>query len=256
MALKTEASPAHRASESRWRFLPLAVILAGLGLALAFGLPNALSLESFLETRQALQRMVDDHLLVASLVYVAVYTIAVAFIFPAPLVLTIAGGFLFGWWLGGLLTVVGATAGAAVLFKATQTAFGSFLRRKAGPAIGRFAEGFERDAFSYLLVLRLTPVLPFAVLNIGPALLGMSLRSFVLATFIGIVPGALVYAFVGSGIDSALAAAGKTATLAIDDLVTWQVTAALFALAALSLLGLVLKKWVLGVRPRASREAS
>ena len=223
------------------RFLPVAVIVAALLVAYGLGLGKYLSLDAFLESREALKRLVAAHTVLAALAFAVGYALMVAVAFPAAALVTVAGGFLFGWLLGGILTVIGATIGAAVIFLAARTAFSDVLRRRAGGAVQRFAEGFRHDAFAYLLVLRLTPVLPFFAVNIAPAFFGIALSTFVASTFLGIIPGTMVYAFLGSGLDQALARADAS-DFALTDLVTLPMTAALFGLCALAVLGLVLKK--------------
>ena len=233
------------------RFVPLAIILAGLALAYAAGLHRHISLNAFLDSRSALRDFVSDNLLIASAGFVAGYAILVAFAFPAAAIVTIAGGFLFGWFLGGTLTVIGATIGATVLFLAARHAFGDVLRRRAGGSLARFADGFRDDAFSYLLVLRLTPVLPFVAVNVAPAFFDVKLRTYVVSTFLGIIPGCMVYAFLGSGINRALARAGE-GEITLASLVTMDMTVALIGLGALAILGLVLKKTFLRGRKRSA----
>ena len=235
------------------RFLPVAVILAALLVAYAFGLGKYLSLDAFLDSREALKRFVAAHTVLAALAFTVGYALMVAVAFPAAAIVTVAGGFLFGWLLGGILTVIGATIGATAIFLAARTAFADVLRRRAGGAVRRFAEGFRHDAFAYLLVLRLTPVLPFFAVNIAPAFFGIALPTFVAATFLGIIPGTMVYAFLGSGLDRTLARVGDV-DFALTDLVTLPMTAALFGLCALAVLGLVLKKTFL--RRRAAESAA
>jgi len=242
-------STARMQGRSRWRYAPIALIVAGLALAYACGIRDYLSLDQLYASRAALKALVQEHFLLAVTGSVLFYAIAIAFIFPAPVILTIAAGFLFGWWVGGCIAIAGATIGGTLLFLAARSAFGTVLRRRAGSKVQRFAEGFRRDAFTYLLALRLTPLLPVAALNIGPALFDIRLKSFVLATFLGIIPGAMAYAFLGSGLERALKIAGKVEGLSLGDLMTWQLTVALIGLAALSLLGLALKKWVLRPDP-------
>ncbi|SJZ98355.1 TVP38/TMEM64 family protein [Consotaella salsifontis] len=242
-------APSAAPMTSPQRFLPLALIGCALVLSWALGIQDQISFHAFLEGRHALKHWVDSNIVLAALGFTALYAIATALVFPAAAVLTIGGGFLFGWWLGGSLTVIGATIGACILFQATNSAFGGALRRRAG-LIRRFADGFEKDAFSYLLVLRLSPVLPFSVVNVGPALIGVPFSTYALATFLGIIPGAMVYAFIGSGLDAALLAAGGNAD-SISDFITFDTTLALLGLAALSVLGLALKKWVIEPRRRA-----
>jgi uncharacterized membrane protein YdjX (TVP38/TMEM64 family) len=98
------------------------------------------------------------------------------------------------------------------MFLAARSAFGDFLRDKVGGRVRRLADGFEKDAFSYLLVLRLAPIFPFFVMNIAPALFNVPLRTYVAATFLGILPGTFAYAYLGQGIDSVLVAARQAGT--------------------------------------------
>ena len=224
------------------RFWPLAVLIVGLALGYAFGLQRYLSFDAFLDSRAALKQAVADNLLLTSLAFVVGYAALVAFAFPAASIVTLAGGFMFGWLIGGSLAVIGATIGATALFLAARHAFGDVLRRKAGGAVKRFADGFRDDAFAYLLVLRLTPLLPFLAVNIAPAFFDVKTRTYIVSTFLGIIPGAMVYAFLGSGINQALANVGEGDHVSVSDLVTPQMTIALVGLAGLSLLGLILKK--------------
>ncbi|MEF2552372.1 TVP38/TMEM64 family protein [Aurantimonas sp. A2-1-M11] len=237
--MKTQASARTRPQLAR--YLPVAVIVVGLILAYMFRLHTYLSLDVFLDSRERLRNFVSLHVVLASLGFVTLYAVLVAFAFPAAAIVTIAGGFLFGWLLGGVLAVIGATIGATAIFLAARHAFGDLLRRRAGGAIRRFADGFRDDAFAYLLVLRLTPVLPFLAVNVAPAFFEVSLRTYVAATFLGIIPGAMVYAFLGSGLNQALAnvASGE---VEIANLVTTEMTIGLAGLAALAILGLILKK--------------
>jgi hypothetical protein len=98
---------------------------------------------------------------VSAIGFVVAYALAVAFSFPAASILTIFAGFLFGWLLGGALTAIAATTGAAAVFLAAKSAFGDVLRKRAGPFAAKLADGFAKDAFGYLFVLRLAPVFPF-----------------------------------------------------------------------------------------------
>jgi len=82
------------------------------------------------------------------------------------------------------------------------------LRRRAGPWISRLEAGFQENALSYLLVLRLVPLFPFWLVNLVPAFLGVPLTTYVLGTFVGIIPGSFVYASVGNGLGSVFDAGG------------------------------------------------
>lgn len=198
-----EAPPPKR---SPWRFLPIALIAAGLALALYVRAHEWVSLETLQSQGRALDRFVADNLAAALGLYILIYVTAVTISLPGASVLTISGGFLFGAWLGGGAAWIGATIGATLIFLAARTAFGDALRARAGSWLEKLRDGFRENAFSYLLVLRLTPVAPFFIVNVAPAFFNVKLRDYVLATVLGMIPGVFVYAAVGAGLDAALAA--------------------------------------------------
>src|SRR5262245_26972043 len=192
-----ETSPQNGISARR--LVPLGLLLAA-GIAfIAIGGRQYLTFAALAENRDWLCSLVQRWGLVAGFLYIAVYAGLVALSVPGAAVLTIAGGFLFGTWLGTLAAVVGATLGATGIFLAARAGLGG-LAQRAGPFVGKLEAGFRTDAFSYLLVLRLVPIFPFWLVNLVPALVGVRLRSYMLATFLGIIPGTFVYAGLGSGL--------------------------------------------------------
>lgn len=239
-----ETGDAAKRTNAIRRFAPLAVIVAGLALAYAMGWQRFLSLGFLAESREMLLGFVDANYAMSVAGFAAAYVLAVAFSVPAASILTIFGGFLFGWLVAGIVVAFAATAGATIVFLAARSAFGDFLREKVGARVRRLAEGFEEDAFSYLLVLRLAPVFPFFVMNIAPALFHVPLRTYVTATFLGILPGTFAYAYLGEGVDSVLAAADEAGTqVSVSDLVTPQITIAFLALAAVAAIPPVLRRF-------------
>ena len=180
------------------RLIPVGVLVLGLVAFFVFDLGRFLSFDALRDNRAALLHWVDTYGVVAALVYMLIYAVAIAFSLPGGAVLTITGGFLFGWFWGTICVVFAATAGATALFLIAKTSFGDNLRAKAGPALQRMQEGFQEGALSYLLVLRLVPLFPFFLVNLVPAFLGVSLRIYVLGTFIGIIPGTFVFARAGA----------------------------------------------------------
>lgn len=186
------------------RLLPLVLLAGGLAAFLALGGTRWLSFEHLQAHHGRIAAWVGEHGALGAAAYAALYALVVAFSLPGALVMTLFGGFLFGIWLGALLTVVGATAGATILFLAARTAFGDLLRARAGPTLQKMEAGFRKNALSYLLVLRLVPLFPFFLVNLAPALLGVPLATFVAATFIGIIPGTVVYSSVGAGLGAVL----------------------------------------------------
>ena len=191
------------------RWLPLACLVAGFVAFFALGLHQYLTFGALKTHRTELLDWVAARPVWAPLVYMLIYAAVVGFSLPGGAVLTVTGGFLFGTVLGATFAVIGATIGAVVVFLAARTALGGLLRAKAGGAVKRMEEGFREDAFSYLLILRLVPLFPFFVVNLVPAILGINLGTYTLATLLGIIPGAFVYASVGNGLGAVFDAGAK-----------------------------------------------
>ncbi len=222
------------------RWWPMIAILLGIALFFAFGLQRYLSLEALRTNRDWLYWQVADHLFLMLTAYALVYAGVVALSLPGATVLTLAGGCMFGQWLGTGVTVVAATLGATLLFLAARSAFADFLRARAGPWLGRMQDGFRANAFNYLLFLRLVPAFPFFVVNLVPAFLGVRLRDFVLATLIGIIPGTFIYTAVGVGLGSLL---DHNANFTLSGILTPQIATALGGLALLALVPVAYKAW-------------
>ena len=222
------------------RLLPLGVLLAALVVAFALRLDRYLSFEQLAAHREWLLAEVARLGLVAPVLFVLVYAAATGLSIPGATILTLTGGFLFGTLAGTAIVVIGATLGAAIVFLVARTAFGNALRARAGPFIRKLEDGFRANALNYLLVLRLVPLFPFWLVNLVPAFLGVRLSTFVVGTFIGIIPGAFVYASLGSGV-GALIESGERPDLGI--IFTPRVLLPLVGLAVLALLP-VAYKWL------------
>jgi uncharacterized membrane protein YdjX (TVP38/TMEM64 family) len=180
------------------RLLPLGVLVAAWIVFMLAGGYRYLSFSALAQNRDWLCGLVQQWGILAAFVYIALYATLVALSVPGAAILTIAGGFLFGTWVGGLCAVIGATLGATAIFLAARAG----LAHRAGRFVGKLEAGFRADAFNYLLVLRLVPIFPFWLINLVPALVGVRLPTYMLATFLGIVPGTFVYASLGNGLGS------------------------------------------------------
>lgn len=225
----------------RWRrFLPLLLLVALIAAAFAFGLDRYVSFDALAQNRASLLAFVDRHPLTAPLLFALIYAAVVALSIPGASTMTLAGGFLFGTFLGGLVTVAAATLGAVIVFLIARTALGGVLRDRAGPRLARMEAGFRENALSYLLVLRLVPLFPFWLVNVAPALLGVPLGTYALATFIGIIPATFVYAGIGNGLGTVFDEGG-TPDLAL--LLKPQFILPLLALALLALVPVAYKRW-------------
>jgi uncharacterized membrane protein YdjX (TVP38/TMEM64 family) len=229
-----ETSPQNGISARR--LVPLGLlVVAGLAF-LAIGGRHYLTFAALAENREWLTGVVQRWGLVAGLLYIAAYASLVALSVPGAAVLTIAGGFLFGPWLGTLCAVVGATLGATGIFLATRAGLGG-LAQRAGPLVSKLEAGFRADAFNYLLVLRLVFIVPFWLVNLVPALVGVRLSTFVLATFLGIIPGTFVYASFGNGLGNVVGEPG------LGVLLRPSVIGPIIGLVILALIPVGYKRW-------------
>ena len=228
------------------RLAPLGLIGLALALIFVFNLDRFLTFEALRENRALLTGFVADHMILAALAFTAIYAVATALSVPGGLILSIAGGFLFGSILATGLIVVGATLGALAIFLAARSAFGDLLRTRAGTFITKLDAGFRENAFSYLLVLRLVPLFPLFVVNLVPAFLEVRTGVYTAATFLGIIPGSFVFALVGAGLDDVLE---STEAFSPATALTPEAIGALVGLAALSLLPLAYKVRLRGGPP-------
>lgn len=239
------------------RFAAPAILLLLMAVGYLLGLHKYLTLEAIAEHRAALETFTRENGLLALALFMGVYVAAVALSVPGASVLTVAGGLLFGWFVAGIAVVFSATLGATLFFLVVQTAVGASLVSKTHPKLAAIREGFVRDAFHYLLFLRLVPAFPFWLVNIAAAVAGMRLRTFVAATAIGIIPATFVFAYVGEGLDSVLdaqmkahaacmAEKGESACpfeLSLSSLVTTELLIAFAALGVLALVPVALRRW-------------
>jgi uncharacterized membrane protein YdjX (TVP38/TMEM64 family) len=194
------------------RLLPLGLLVAAWIVFMLAGGSRYLTFSALARNHDWLCGLVQQWGILAAFGYIVVYATLVALSVPGGAVLTIAGGFLFGPWLGTLCAVVGATLGATGIFLAARAGLGG-LAHRAGPFVARLEAGFRADAFNYLLVLRLVFIVPFWLVNLVPALVGVKLWTYVLATFIGIIPATFVFASLGSGLSNVVEEPGLAVLL-------------------------------------------
>jgi uncharacterized membrane protein YdjX (TVP38/TMEM64 family) len=201
------------------RFVPLLILGAGLIAFFALGLNKYLTLDLLRENREVLKTWVYEHKTEAVLLFITAYIITAAFSLPIASLVSITGGFLFGNVFGTAWGVLGATIGATILFVVAKSALGDPMRVRFASQIKSMEEGFRANAFSYLLLLRLVPLFPFWLVNLAAAFTGVSLITFVITTFVGIIPGAFVFASIGNGIN-ALFEAGEQPDLSLFTLLS------------------------------------
>ncbi len=227
-------SPQHR------RLILLSLIALATASFFVFDLDSFLSYQALVENEAWLKAKVRTAPLSVGLIYALVYIIVVALSLPGALVLTLAGGLLFGTFIGGAITVIAATIGACLVFLAARFLVSDMLHKYFEAPLAKFEAAFNRDSVSYLLILRLLPIFPFFVVNLGPALIGTRFSVFTMTTFFGIMPGTFIFTSIGNGI-SVVLQSGTQPTLSI--LTRPEIILPLLGLALLSLAPIVRRRW-------------
>jgi uncharacterized membrane protein YdjX (TVP38/TMEM64 family) len=187
------------------RFGPVALIVAAIIAIWASGLTHDLSMHALRAHREALEDLVRRHRWLMLAGYCLTYILVVALSLPAALVMTLTGGLLFGAWIGGAAAAISCTLGATVVFLVCRTAIGDALRKRTGSTVARIEEGVRRDAFSYVITLRLLPVMPFWLVNLALGFVDIPLRTFFVASFLGILPVSVIYAGLGASLNAMFA---------------------------------------------------
>ena len=222
------------------RRLPLIAILAVAGIG-AFTLGDDISFEALAENREALLAFRDANYALTVAAFVAAYVAIVAFSLPGATIATLTGGFLFATFPGALFNITAATTGATLIFLAARLGFGERLAARMDASEGgvkRIKSAIDANQWETLFLIRLVPAVPFFVANVVPALVGVPLSRYVVTTFLGIIPGAVVYTSVGAGLGEVFAR-GETPDLGI--IFEPHILLPILGLCALAALPIVLK---------------
>lgn len=231
------------------RFIPVVLILAAIACAEIFGLTGRLT-EALQAHEAAVRGQAEAHPVLAVGAYVATYAILTAACLPVSLILTLAAGALFGGWLGGAATAVASTLGAMICYAAVRLAgegLGARLMRGEG-RLARLVDGFRRDAFGYVLTLRLIPVFPFFLVNAASGLARAPWKAYFAGTALGVIPPSLIYATLGAGLGRVAASGGGPAAMAAA--MSPQVLAPLLGLAALAAASVVVRRRAARTQPQ------
>lgn len=210
------------------------VVIIGIAIAWWVGVIDYITFEELKLYRMQLQNFVQNHYLVSVLAYITIFVAAVVFFIPITVVLTIAGGFLFGVFIGALYANVAATLGSTILFLIVRYLFGEWFQQRYKKQLVIFNRLVQENGASYLLFLQLLPITPFFLINILAGMSQVPLSSFIWATSVGILPGTLVYTFAGQ----------KLSTIErVSDIVSYGILFFLILLALLSLLPIMIKRY-------------
>lgn len=210
----TQTPPAEKSGLAKRLPLLIIVSVAAIG---AFTLKDFLSFQALADNREALIAFRDANYLLTVLAFIAAYVVIVAFSLPGATIATLTGGFLFATFPGALFNVTAATIGATAIFLAARMGFGEKLGKKLESSDGtikKIKDGIDENQWSMLFLIRLVPAVPFFIANLLPSFLEVPLYRFVVSTFLGIIPGAVVYTSVGAGLGEVFAR-GETPNLGI-----------------------------------------
>ena len=236
----SEMTDAPRATGGMAKRLPLIVILAAAAIG-AFTLREYLSFQALADNREALIAFRDANYLLTVVVFIAAYVAIVAFSLPGATVATLTGGFLFATFPGALFNITAATIGATLIFLAARWGLGDRLSEKmdaSDGAVKKIKTAIDHNQWEALFLIRLVPAVPFFVANVVPALVGVPLGRYVITTFLGIIPGGIVYTSVGAGLGEVFAR-GETPDLGI--IFEPHILLPILGLCALAALPIVLK---------------
>ena len=198
--MSDSASP--QSSPPLVRIVILVILGIGVGAFFFFDLGRYVSLETLKANRDSLQAYTNENGVAAAAVFILIYVVQTGLSLPGATMMTLTGGFLFGSVLGTLFVNVGATTGATLAFLAARYVLRDWVEKKFGDRLETIQAGFARNAFSYLLTLRLIPAFPFFLVNLMSGLTRVSPGTFIGATSLGIIPGSFVYTFAGQQLGS------------------------------------------------------
>lgn len=161
-------------------------------------LQQYLSFEYLKSAQGGLQDWRGDHPVLAAALFFLAYVLVTALSLPGAAIMTLAGGAIFGLWLGVLLVSFASTMGASCAFIASRYLFRDSVQQKFGDKLAAINQGFEKSGTWYLATLRLMPVVPFFLVNLLMGLTPIRLVSFYLVSQIFMFPGTLIYVNAGS----------------------------------------------------------
>ncbi len=199
-----------------------------------FDLGRFLSLQALKDNRDYLLSFTETQSALAAALFVLIYVAVVGLSLPGAVILTLAGGFLFGAVWGTLFVNLGATTGATLAFLASRYLLRDWVERRFGKWVGPVQQGFAKNAFSYLMTLRLIPLFPFFVVNLISGLTRVNVGTYVAATALGIIPGSFVYAYAGKQLGT---------INSLKDIASPGVIGAFVLLGFLALVPNLYKKW-------------
>lgn len=228
-------SKAVRGRLLHWRLIVLGLIVVAIPVGLAFGIDGEDGLAIFREHQFTLIGLVAGEPVLTSLGFMLIYGAAAAVSLPGVSVLTMVGGYLFGWVHGSVVALIAGTVAATAVFAFARGTLAGVIRARAGSSIGRFAERFQQHAFRYTFLLHLVPVFPHGMIIAVPAACGVRLPTYIAGALLGFLPGTLLLAYLGEEVGFLLL---NSSSIDLRALLQPDILAAVAGVLALSLLPL------------------
>ena len=173
---------------------------AAIILFFALDLDRFLSLDALKANHLALVAYSAVHPRATVAGFMALYIVQTALSLPGAAILSLAAGALFGVIPGTIYANIAATIGATLAFLVTRYLLRDVVLGRFGHRLEGMNRALETRGFNYLLFLRLVPVFPFFLINLAAGLTRLPVRTFFLATLLGIIPGGFVYANAGASL--------------------------------------------------------
>lgn len=240
--MKTNTNPDKKSISGK--ILILGVFAIAIALFFILDLGKFFTLSALKENKDVLQTYARSNFGLSALLFILIYCAQTALSLPGATIMTLAGGFLFGTWTGGLLVNIGATSGAALAFMVARYLLRDSIEKKFGKKLKSIQEGFSSNGFNYLMTLRLIPLFPFFLVNLASGLTRIRLSTYILATSIGILPGSFVYTNAGRQLGN---------INSLKDIASPAVLGAFVLLGLLALVPILFNKWK-SARAKASQE--
>ena len=224
-----------------WKIIALATFLLLIVIINFSGYFSYLNLHQISTNYIDIANYVNSNFLVSCLVFIIIYILAVLIVMPGAWLLTFSGGLFFGWIIGSIITVIGATIGASILFIFSKSIFGENINKKIKNKKEMFSmleKNIKDNAFYYLLFMRLMPLFPFVFVNVAPSLIGINFYVYFITTFLGIIPATIIYCLLGSGASDIFISGNL---FHLKDLISYKIIIGLVGLSLLSLMPIFYK---------------
>lgn len=178
--------------------LLLITIIILMGLFFAFDLHQYLTLEAVKSKQDAMLAYHKENPFLTIIIYMLIYIATTALSLPGAIILTLAGGGIFGVWNGTLIVSFASSIGATLAFLAARFLFKEAVEEKFGEHLKTIDEGMDKEGAFYLFSLRLIPVVPFFMINLLMGLTTIKMRTFYWVSQVGMLAGTIVYVNAGT----------------------------------------------------------